>query len=136
MVTFVSWLHGNHVTILRRPAQVPYPNAYASAESIAAATPELKKAKYLFNCSQRAHANYMENMPMILVSLLTAGVDYPLAATALGVTWIGFRGVYWWGYMRPEATKGEKRSAGGLMWVAQLGLLGLMGKTAWDIVKS
>jgi glutathione S-transferase len=118
----------------RRAAQVPYPNHYASAESIAAATPELKQNKYLFNCAQRSHANYLENLPLVLTGLLVGGVNYPRLATAFGVGWMVSRLVYWRGYLRTDKTNGSGRAAGSMFWVFQLGFLGLLGKTAFDLI--
>jgi glutathione S-transferase len=120
---------------MRRGAGVPYPHAYASAESIAAAdTPELKKKKYLFNCAQRAHQNYLENMPMLLTSMLIGGARHPRFATVCGIGWIAFRLRYWFGYMREDKTDGSGRLQGATFWAFQTTLLGLLVKTACDFI--
>ena len=53
----------------RRAAKVPYPNAYASAVEC-----RENKDKYLFNCAQRAHGNFLEHQPSMLVGLLVGGL--------------------------------------------------------------
>ncbi len=53
----------------RKAAKVPYPIAYASA-----AESKESKEKYLFNCAQRAHANYLEHYPQMLVGLMVGGL--------------------------------------------------------------
>ena len=53
----------------RRAAKVPYPNAYASAAEC-----KESKEKYLFNCAQRSHANFLEHQPQMLVGLLIGGL--------------------------------------------------------------
>jgi glutathione S-transferase len=81
---------------------------------------------YLFNCSQRAHGNYMEQHPSTALAMLIAGVDYPLVASGLGVVWILGRIVYAIGYTNPSGTRGEARSRGGRpAFLSQLVLFGL-----------
>ena len=58
-----------NVVKYRKAAKVPYPNAYASA-----AEAKENKDKYLFNCAQRAHANFIEHHPQFLVGLLVGGI--------------------------------------------------------------
>ncbi|MCJ1276547.1 hypothetical protein MMC21_004353 [Puttea exsequens] len=50
------------VSRFRGRAKVPYPNAYATH-----AEAKEDKEKYLFNCAQRAHANFLEHQPSFLI---------------------------------------------------------------------
>lgn len=80
--------HGFRVGGFRKPAKIVYPQAFADSTDMANATSgEQKKAMYLFNCAQRAHANFNENHPSVMVSLLLSGVVYPQASAALGAVW-------------------------------------------------
>jgi glutathione S-transferase len=139
--TFVlSVWHGARVTPLRKPAKVPYPNCYASAESIVTCDdPKEKEAKYIFNCAQRAHANFMENYPVALTGLLISGLKYPVASAVTGVVWTVSRIAYAIGYTRRDRTDGKGRYSGGLgglFWAAQITWLGMVGKMGLDLVLS
>ncbi|MCJ1436399.1 hypothetical protein MMC27_005778 [Xylographa pallens] len=70
------WL-GLYVGNYRKAARVPYPNAYATATEAAAS-----KEKYLFNCAQRSHAQFLEQLPPFLVTLLVSGLKYPVLSAA------------------------------------------------------
>jgi len=109
--TFLSSWHGLFSGRYRRAAQIKHPNAYAPAELAAS-----NHAAYLFNCAQRAHANYTENYPSLLVSLLLAGLQYPLVASALGAVWCVARVVYTLGYVKEGQMEGKGRIPG-LVWV-------------------
>jgi len=132
-----AFWHGGRVNGFRSAAAVPYPNAYASAEAIAAAEPGRAKAMYLFNCAQRAHANFMENYPGFLASVLISGVAYPVTAASLGAVWTLSRVAYAIGYTDSAKEKGSGRykyPIGPLFWVCQLGLMGLTGKVGYDLL--
>jgi glutathione S-transferase len=130
----LSTIQGIRVTILRAEAKVPYPNAYASAESIAAASGDKKMRMYIFNCAQRAHQNYLENLPILLTGVLVGGLRHPLIAVGLGVGWMVFRIVYFIGYTRTDKKDGIGRMQGASFWAFQFSLLGLLAKTAFDFV--
>ena len=51
-------------------AKVPFPNAYASAEEAKAS-----KEKHVFNCAQRAHANFLEHWEIMLVGMGVSGIS-------------------------------------------------------------
>jgi glutathione S-transferase len=121
----------------RKAAGVPYPNAYASSEAIAAATPDKKKAMYLFNCAQRAHYNFMENYPIALTGMLVAGLKYPVASAVTGAIWSVSRLAYATGYTNKNKEGGKGRYAGGLgslFWLCQLSFVVLVGKSGYDLV--
>jgi len=114
---------GAVVTTLRKPAKVPYPNAYATPEQV-----KSSKEAYKFNCAQRAHGNLLENMPAAIATLLFAGLFYPQASPILGLVWVVSRALYAYGYITSEKPDGKGRAFGGLggfFWIAQLGLIGL-----------
>ena len=136
----VAIWHGNRVTGRRREAKVPYPNAYASAESIASCTdPKEKQAKYLLNCAQRAHSNFLENYPIALAGMLITGVKYPVTSAVTGAVWTISRIFYATGYTRPDKTDGKGRYSGGigsLFWLSQLTYVGLALKMGFDLIMS
>lgn len=115
-------MQGNVVTFARKPAGVPYPNAYATPEQA-----KENKDAYKFNCAQRAHANLLENMPQTIAFMLFAGLEYPTATTALGLGWVLGRILFAYGYV-----KSNKRYAygGWVYFLAQAGLWGLTCATA------
>jgi glutathione S-transferase len=130
---FFSTWQGMRVGPFRKAAGIPYPNAYASPDQIAACTDEKKKsAMYLFNCAQRAHYNFLENYVATLPALLIAGLAYPIAAASTGALWLVFRYMYATGYTRADKTNGSGRLYGSGFWLAQFGLFGMVGKMAFD----
>jgi len=130
----ISTWHAMRVGPFRKAAQIPYPTAYASDEQMSAATPEKKKAMYLFNCAQRAHYNFMENYITFLPALLLAGMKYPVASSAVGGVWTIARILYAVGYTRSDKSNGSGRYAGSAFWFAQFGLYGMVGKMAFDAI--
>lgn len=98
-----------------------YPNAYATHEE---AVKDAKKFSH--NCAQRAQQNYNDHFPIFLASMLTAGLKYPIATTALGATWCVGRIVYAIGYKNSKhGSKGEGRYKGAFGVLAQFGLMGM-----------
>jgi len=136
----VAIWHGARVTTRRRDAKVPYPNAYASAESIASCTdPKEKQAKYLLNCAQRAHSNFLENYPVALAGMLVTGVKYPVTSAVAGVIWTISRISYALGYTRADRSDGRGRYSGGLgalFWLSQAAYIGLALKMGFDLIMS
>ncbi|KIW00687.1 uncharacterized protein PV09_07871 [Verruconis gallopava] len=132
---FVAVWHGMRVGPFRRAAGVPYPNAYASQEQIAAATnPEQKKALYLFNCAQRAHYNFLENYVAVLPAMLIAGLGYPKTTAVTSAAWTVFRILYATGYTRADKEKGMGRYQGAGFWLAEAVLFVLVGKMGVDMI--
>jgi glutathione S-transferase len=121
----------------RKSAGIGYPNAYASSEAIAAATPDKKQAMYLFNCAQRAHGNFLENYPIALTGMLVAGLQYPVLAAATGAVWTVSRVSYAVGYTNKSKEGGRGRYSGGvgaLFWACQLAFAGMVAKAGFDLV--
>jgi len=121
--TFIlNLLHIANTGKFRKAAKIPYPIAYASAEQQKAST-----EAYLFNCAQRAHANFTENHLSNLAPLLITGLRWPIPAAVLGFTWTLGRYVYMKGYCSLEAGEGGKgRYRGGFQYVGTVGLLGML----------
>ncbi|KAI4174572.1 MAG: hypothetical protein LQ343_002145 [Gyalolechia ehrenbergii] len=117
--SFLAYFHSNLTGQYRKAAQVPYPNSYASAEEAKG-----NKDKYLFNCAQRAHANFLEHQPQFLLSLLISGLRFPVFSAVMGVIWCAGRVVYALGYTNPDKENGSGRLRGNFYYIGQLGLLG------------
>ncbi|KUI58877.1 Microsomal glutathione S-transferase 3 [Cytospora mali] len=92
--TFVNMWHSSRVSKFRYASGVAYPNAYASAEEAKEGT-----LAYRFNCAQRAHSNFTENLTPFLASLLIAGLRFPLVSAGLGFGWFVGRIMYTVGYV-------------------------------------
>ncbi|KAK3684936.1 hypothetical protein B0T22DRAFT_203344 [Podospora appendiculata] len=103
---FVNTFHAGLTSKYRKASGIKYPVAYASNE-----VAEKDPKAFAFNCAQRAHANFTENLTPAIGATLIAGLRYPVAAAALGVAWSVSRVVYAIGY----AASGPKgRSTGSL----------------------
>ncbi|KAI1929105.1 hypothetical protein LOZ58_001282 [Ophidiomyces ophidiicola] len=130
-IPFLAFAHGFITTGCRKRAGVQYPHAYATPEQCAK-NPDAHK----FNCAQRAHANYLENMPQTMISILVAGLTHPRLATVLGSTWVALRALYLAGYVYSGQKKGNGRLLGAPFWLVQGALWGLsvfgMGFPGYD----
>ncbi|KAL2143123.1 hypothetical protein VTI28DRAFT_337 [Corynascus sepedonium] len=92
--TFViNIVHGFLTATSRKKAAIKYPNAYASAEQA-----EKDPRAFTFNCAQRAHNNFTENLTPFLGALLISGLKYPTFAATLGGAWSLSRLVFAIGY--------------------------------------
>lgn len=132
---FLSFFHGLHAGTFRKAAKVPYPQLYATpTQTSKEESPNTAAAAHQYNCAQRAHANYMENMPQTMVMLLVAGLKWPLAATGLGVAWLAFRGLYAWGYIYGTKPKGGSRTMGSMFWLCQAGLWGMCATMGVNLI--
>lgn len=101
------------VALARREYGVPYPQVYATGDSQDAVT---------FNCIQRAHLNCLEYLPNALACQMVMGLQFPVAAAALGAGWTVGRLVYAAGYSSGDPAKRGPGSA--LAGVIYLGLIG------------
>lgn len=124
----------------RKAARIPHPCVFATPETIAAASsPAHARAMYLFNCTQRAHHNFVENYPVVLSGMLCSGLVYPRLAAVLGSVWLVGRVLYTFGYSsaNPKNVEGRGRFSGGgfhMAAFAQVGFWFLNGKIAWDLL--
>ncbi|RYO93594.1 hypothetical protein DL766_010517 [Monosporascus sp. MC13-8B] len=87
----------------RRRSGIPYPNPYATAEQA-----EKDPKAMAFNCAQRAHANYTENITPFLGSLLISSLAFPRAGAALGAIWVVGRTWYAVGYTGRKGPPGRR----------------------------
>lgn len=124
------WL-GNRVNSYRKQAKVPYPNAYASANDAATS-----QEKYLFNCAQRGHANFIEQQPSFLTALLISGFKYPVLSAGMGGLWVISRIMYAVGYTTPQYKNGRGRMWGAGQYLATASLLVMSGLSAWSMISS
>ncbi|KAL0933022.1 microsomal glutathione s-transferase [Colletotrichum truncatum] len=90
---FINTTHAILTSKARKASGLLYPVPYASNE-----VAEKDTKAYLFNCAQRAHANFTENQPSFLGALLISGLRFPLASAALGAGWAVSRLIYAFGY--------------------------------------
>lgn len=128
---FLAFAHGTVTGAKRKAAKIRYPNAYASDQEM-----KSNPAAHQFNRAQRAHAQFMENAPQTIVSMLVSGLVYPNATIVLGLGWYISRVLYLYGYVAGKEQNGQGRYLGSGFWLAQLGLIGLVGMTAWKMVSS
>ncbi|EPS39821.1 hypothetical protein H072_6408 [Dactylellina haptotyla CBS 200.50] len=128
--TFVNQWHGLKVGQARTKAGVPYPNTYATHEEST-----LGNDKYAFNCAQRTHMNFIENLPQFYVSLLISGLMFPKFAAVAGANWLFGRVLYHIGYVNRTKPNGKGRFLGApFIYSSQLGLWGTAGYVCYKMV--
>lgn len=91
----------------RKRAGIAYPQLYAEQAECKENPAALK-----FNCTQRAHQNTLEFLPIVVLGTLITGLNYPLLATALSSTFSIGRVVYTYGYKTGDPAK---RTPGGMI---------------------
>ncbi|CAK4034315.1 glutation S-transferase [Lecanosticta acicola] len=127
---FLGLWHGARARPFRTKVKIWAPKAYADTADVAAAKPEQKDDLYLFNCAQRAHANYVENQPSTAIAILLAGLRYPRLSTLLGAGWILGRIIFAIGYTQKKKENGSGRMLGfAIQFPMQLSLWALAGWT-------
>jgi len=84
----------------RRQAGIKYPQLYAEAAQAASSNDVMK-----FNCTQRAHQNTLENLPVILASTAITATKYPILAASLCAGWVFSRVLYTIGYSTGDPGK-------------------------------
>jgi len=136
----VTLWHAVRIGPFRKLAALPYPIVCAPYESSAVSinnvpNPDFNEAHFVFNCAQRAHGNFLENLPTVLPTLLVAGLKFPLLATTFGVCWNVSRVLYAVGYTRPAWGKdGAGRLKGQWYFLFQLGLIVMTGLVGMDLL--
>ncbi|VUZ42084.1 unnamed protein product [Hymenolepis diminuta] len=92
---------GGRVMKARRAIDFPAPNMY-------------HPTNMEFNCIQRAHQNYLENIPFFLSGLFIGGLYCPVGATFLGSVYLFGRICYYKGYISGDPSK-RRRGMVGMM---------------------
>ncbi|CAJ2503466.1 Uu.00g108600.m01.CDS01 [Anthostomella pinea] len=131
---FLGFWHGLRVGQFRKAAGLGYPTPYADTAQMNAADPEKKKAMYLFNCAQRAHGNFLENLPCVVPAMLIGGLRFPVATALAGLGWGISRIVYAVGYTDKNKTNGSGRMLGSFFWLFQLGMFVMTGMVGYDLI--
>ncbi|KAF9870848.1 DNA polymerase lambda [Colletotrichum karsti] len=103
---FINTTHVLLTSKFRKASGLTYPVPYASNEAA-----EKDRKAYMFNCAQRAHANFTENQPSFLGALLISGLRFPVASAALGAGWSLSRVVYAFGYTSAAGPAGRVRGS-------------------------
>ncbi|XP_078619802.1 glutathione S-transferase 3, mitochondrial-like isoform X3 [Branchiostoma floridae x Branchiostoma japonicum] len=108
VATFVTYTYlGVNVGRARKKYDVKYPTMYSDKDQV-------------FNCYQRAHQNMLEQLPLFLVFLLVAGVQFPVPSAIAGLVWNAGRIVYAHGYYTGDP---EKRIWGGFSHMGHFALI-------------
>jgi glutathione S-transferase len=126
---FLATALGFFAGSFRKAAKVAYPNFYPTPQAI-----KESREAYQYTCAQRSHANYMENMPQAMVSMLVAGLTYPKVTAALGVGWLVGRILYAYGYIYGKREKGMSRNIGSGFWLCQGAMWAICIKSAMTLL--
>ena len=122
----------------RKRAGIGHPNQYAPPlPSTLTGEEKAKKEKdyYLFNCAQRAMANYLENQGTLVTATLIAGLQFPITTSICGIGWCVSRVVYALGYTM-ESKEGGKGRLYGLPWeVFQFANIFLSAWASWSVIR-
>ncbi|KAI0003789.1 hypothetical protein BJV74DRAFT_486929 [Russula compacta] len=113
----------------RKKARIPYPQPYADK-----AEQESSKEAMVFNCTQRAHQNTLEQAPIIVVTTLISALRYPIPAAAACGLWSLVRMIYTKRYGTGDPQK--RVAAVRFSFLLQLGLSALTGKVVFDLIKA
>jgi len=126
---FLNLWQAHLVGKARKLAKIDYPQMYAEAAQAKASSNAQK-----FNCTQRAHQNTLENVPIILAGTAYLGVAHPkFAAASLGL-WIVARVIYTVGYSSGEP---KNRATGAAMsGISTLVVLIGCGWTAYESISA
>ncbi|KAG2196092.1 hypothetical protein INT46_010159 [Mucor plumbeus] len=112
----------------RKAAKVPYPYVYAEKSEA-----EKDPKKNIFNCTQRAHQNTLEILPVYNTLLLVGGLKYPEISAAAGVVFLLGRIVFTSGYVTGDPAK---RTRGAFGYLGLITLLGTAACTIYSLVKN
>ncbi|TFK30847.1 membrane-associated proteins in eicosanoid and glutathione metabolism [Coprinopsis marcescibilis] len=103
------------VSAARKNAKIDYPQMYAST-----AQQKESKEALIFNCAQRAHQNTLENLPIVWISTIVSGLQYPVLSASACALWVVSRIFYTRGYI----TGDPKKRVGPVYMVGTFSLLG------------
>ena len=71
-------------------------------------------------------------MPQTMLTMLVAGLSYPLVTAGLGLGWVACRVLYAYGYITSDDPKGRSMGLG--FWLFQGGIWGLTAYTALKLI--
>ncbi|KIY70690.1 hypothetical protein CYLTODRAFT_451458 [Cylindrobasidium torrendii FP15055 ss-10] len=91
----------------RKISKIKYPQLYAEKAEM-----EANPDAVTFNCAQRAHANTLENVPIILVGTLVTAMKYPIFAAVTCGLWSFSKFRYTRGYLKGAD---KRNSRGGIL---------------------
>lgn len=86
----------------------------------------------VFNCTQRAHQNTLEILPVYNTLLLVGGLKYPEISAAAGVVFLLGRMVFVSGYVTGNPAK---RTRGAFGFLGLITLLGTASTTIYNLLK-
>ncbi|KAJ7628634.1 hypothetical protein FB45DRAFT_918803 [Roridomyces roridus] len=110
----------------RKGSGVEYPRLYAEKAEMASNVNAVK-----FNCAQRAHANTLENIPIVWSLTGIVSLQYPTFAASLLTAWSFARVFYTLGYVTGDPKK-RTNFASALHYPI---LLTLLGTATWTVAK-
>ncbi len=106
-ISMHCYVQGFYVGGLRKKYSLEYPDSGSGRLST-----KLSDAQWhTFNCAQRAHQNYLESLPFVLITLVLASIQFPLFAASAGVGVLVGRQFYCSGY-RANGPQGRSLGAG------------------------
>lgn len=91
----VQWM-SIKVALARRECGVKYPKMMADGDD---------EQSMVFNCTQRAHQNTLETLPLAIMCQALMGLKYPIVAAVMGVLWAVGRVIYANGYSSGDPSK-------------------------------
>lgn len=107
----VQWM-SIKVALARREYGIKYPKMMADGDD---------EGSQVFNCTQRAHQNTLETLPLAILCQALMGLVFPVTAAAMGVCWAIGRIVYANGYSSGDPAKRIPGSA--IAGIVYLGLI-------------
>ncbi|KAL4069784.1 hypothetical protein V8B97DRAFT_631320 [Scleroderma yunnanense] len=109
----------------RKRAGIAYPQMYAEQAEC-----KENPAAVQFNCTQRAHQNTLEAVPIAVIGTVITGLQCPCVAAALGTGFVVGRVIYTLGY---KTGSPSKRLPGGF--IGSLSSLGLLLGATYSALK-
>ncbi|THH06341.1 hypothetical protein EW145_g4147 [Phellinidium pouzarii] len=116
----------SRVNKARKQAGIAYPQLYAEKAEV-----EASQSALVFNCTQRAHQNTLENAPHVILAMLVTGLKYPYVAAGFGGLWVVGRVLYTLGYSSGHPS--NRNARGGILSTASF--LGLILATTFTVGK-
>ncbi|CCL98078.1 uncharacterized protein FIBRA_00072 [Fibroporia radiculosa] len=111
----------------RKRAGIEYPQLYAEKAEVKAS-----KDASIFNCTQRAHQNTLENLPSVLASTAILSLRHPLVAASICGIWSFSRVLYTIGYSTGNPARRNFFGAAAFSIISSTSLL--LGST-WTLIE-